>query len=376
MDEGPAQALVQVQEGSLGGDLPGEQGEEECGQAEQERAPGGASGGRWLRGGTLGLRVGAGRHGPQLVRNGCAPGSRRPGGVHRGRQGVSHAGDLHEAGASDHLGEVLRVRRGKTGSAGCRDHQGGHLVAGEPAGAVHAGDVGPAVGGVGAVMPGVLDDPALEGTGVRGVEGKDVTAQQPPVLDPAVEFGLQLQVGWHGPGPQLQHSWVDPGQLLDGHRHPVRPHVRRGAERLGAQQGRGAQPVRVVGEQELGEHPAQGEADDMGPVGTAGVEDRHGVGRELGDRVRVLVERPGGAAGVAVVVADDAVVGGEEVDERIGPADPTGLGAHDQQKRRCIGGTALLHPEADAGGGVDVAVHGGLLRGGWRARLGAAEKQV
>jgi hypothetical protein len=71
----------------------------------------------------------------------------------------------------------------------------------------------------------------------------------------------------------------------------------------------------------------------VGAGHTERVQHRDRVLGEVGDAVRVVLERGGGAPGVAVVVADDAVVFGELGDQGVGPDDAGGVGAHHEQQR-------------------------------------------
>ena len=93
----------------------------------------------------------------------------------------------------------------------------------------------------------------------------------------------------------------------------------------------------------------------MGAGEAEGVEHGDGVERQVGDRIRPVGEGPGRTAGVAMVVADHAMALGQAGDERVGPRDPGGVRAHDEEERRRVGIAGGVCPEPDTGGRVDVA---------------------
>ena len=92
---------------------------------------------------------------------------------------------------------------------------------------------------------------------------------------------------------------------------------------------------------QLGDHASHRCAGDVRPVDPVGVEHGDAVGGHVGERVVGLARRTGsGAAGVAVVVADDeASAVGEPLAEVYFPHEHGRAGAHDQQDAG-IGGIA------------------------------------
>jgi hypothetical protein len=96
------------------------------------------------------------------------------------------------------------------------------------------------------------------------------------------------------------------------------------------------------------------------PRHAEGVQHRDRVRGQLGDPVRVLVEAAGGAAGVAVVVAQHPMPLGEAGDEIVRPGPAGRVRAHDQQQRLVpsrAGARDLLGPEPDPVRDLDVAMH-------------------
>jgi hypothetical protein len=171
-----------------------------------------------------------------------------------------------------------------------------------------------------------------------------------------------------------------PGQLGRGiallpHRGPVPEDVRGRAGQVtsprhvgqsAAERGRGedggaAQPSGVVEQEQLHERAAHRHADDVRPVDAEPVEQADDVGGEVPDRVRRDRVRPGGAAGVAVVVPDHPVPLRQPVDQRLGPGEATGVGPHHEQQRRSGRVAALLGPEVDTRRHGDAVFHGGSL---------------
>ena len=116
----------------------------------------------------------------------------------------------------------------------------------------------------------------------------------------------------------------------------------------------------------LDDHPAHGDAGDVGRLHARGVQHGDAVVGHVGERVGL--RRPGGEAGVAVVEADGAVALGDQLlAERLRPAGHLRAQAVDQQDglRPAVAEACVLD--------LDVAVlgagHGGLLRSGQRMRM-------
>jgi hypothetical protein len=94
----------------------------------------------------------------------------------------------------------------------------------------------------------------------------------------------------------------------------------------------------------------------VGAADAEAVEHRQRVAGELRERIWSLREGAGRAACVSVVVAKHAVALGQPGDQRLGPRDPGGIGAHDQQQGRGIRVTRCVRPQPDCGLGVDQAL--------------------
>jgi hypothetical protein len=117
----------------------------------------------------------------------------------------------------------------------------------------------------------------------------------------------------------------------------------------------------MVEQEQLHEKPAHRHPHHVGARHFERVEHRDRVAREVGDAVRLVLEDGGGTPGVAVVVADDAVMLGELGDEGVRPHEAGRVGTHHEQQRLTgmgSGGPDVLGPQADTGRDVDEAFHG------------------
>ena len=174
---------------------------------------------------------------------------------------------------------------------------------------------------------------------------------------PPVEF--RVGVPFVGEvGPQLQQARVRVGQ-----RRTVVPAGQSSTERRGAQHGGRVQPRGVVERQQLGQHPAHGHAHHVCPVRADGVEHGQGVAGEVRHLVRMGVERPGGAAGVPVVVDHHPVPGGQRVHQLRRPGQAARVRAHDQHQRLGVGWPARPRPQPVRRGHVDPELHVAIVRG-------------
>jgi hypothetical protein len=195
-------------------------------------------------------------------------------------------------------------------------------------------------------------DAALEVRELPGVEGQDTAVEEAPVLDAPPQLGLPVALLSHLL-PHREQARVGAGQVLVADlRVGTRAAQRRRAPQCGAEQ-----PLRVIQEQQLHQIATHRHPGHVRAVDGQGVQHRHGVTGEIADRVGPLVEGVGGAAGVAVVVADDAVVPGQPAHESVGPAESTGAGSHDQQQRRQVLLADRLGPQPVAVPGLGKGLH-------------------
>ena len=115
----------------------------------------------------------------------------------------------------------------------------------------------------------------------------------------------------------------------------------------------------MVEQQQLGDEPAHAPAEHVGARDVVGVQHGQRIGRERGHAVVDLVgfRARAGPPGVAVVVADHRVVGGQRREERLGPQREgrarIGHEEHGVGRRARMG----LRPQRDAGCGVDEPRH-------------------
>lgn len=153
-------------------------------------------------------------------------------------------------------------------------------------------------------------------------------------------------------GERVQERLLGPGQAVQGGfaaHHALDVGVEVDVEPAAQHHGQTAQPVVVVERDDLGDGRPHRQADDMGPADAPAVEDGDRVGGQLAEAVGVRGEvAGGGAAGVAVVVADDVEAAvGQPPGELVGPAEGGEVAAHDEQQRRVRRVTEVVAPQLD-----------------------------